>query len=218
MIQLNGIQHFSFCPRQWALINVEQAWQENENTAIGQLVHQVADDPFTEEVRGDRIITRAVPIRSTELGLSGIIDILEYHKAKKGVTLRNHFGIWMPFIVEFKKGRPKKNDCDIMQLTAQAMCLEEMFHINLIKSALYYKASNQKLTIDLTDDLKAKVRGLSSEMHNLLETGITPKAVLGKNCERCSLKEHCWPRLTHHKRSVSAYIEKQWEDLDAEIT
>ena len=218
MIQLNGIQHFSYCPRQWALINIEQVWQENEDTAMGHLVHQIADDPFFEEVRGDRIITRAVPISSVQLGFSGIIDVLEYHKETSGIHLKNHTGKWVPFIVEYKKGRPKKNDCDIMQLVAQAMCLEEMYGVQLQKGALYYKTTNQRIAVELTEGLRDRVRSISKEMHSLLDKGITPKAQSGKNCKKCSLQDICWPRLTHHRRSVTAYITRAWEELDEEIT
>lgn len=218
MIQLNGIQHFSYCPRQWALINIEQVWDENEDTAMGQLVHLVADDPYFEEVRGDRIITRAVPISSAQLGFSGIIDVLEYHRGTSGINLKNYSGKWIPYIVEYKKGRPKKSDCDILQLVAQAMCLDEMLGLNLKKSALYYKATNQRVAVDLTDELKDRVISISKEMHSLLDKGITPKAQSGKNCKKCSLQDNCWPRLTHHRRSVAAYIEHAWEELDEEIT
>lgn len=212
-LQLNGIQHYAFCPRQWALISIEQVWSENADTVLGGFVHKLADDRYFEEKRKDKIITRAVPVLSRELGLTGIIDVLEFHREKNGIVLKNNEGFWQPFVIEYKKGHPKANNSDIAQLVAQVMCLEEMYDIVIKKSSLYYKQTNKRLNIEITDDLKNLVRQFCTEMHTLYEQGKTPKATNGKNCQRCSLKEQCQPRLTHHKRSVSNYIAKQWDDL-----
>ncbi len=212
-LQLNGIQHYVFCPRQWALITIEQVWEENEDTVIGGLVHAIADDKYYEETRKDKLITRAVPISSSKLGVNGIIDVLEYRKSKNGVKLDNREGNWTPYVVEYKKGKPKKDLSDILQLVAQVMCLEEMFNIRIEKSAIYYKQINKRVETIVIDALREKVQLLASEMHHLYENGKTPKATIGKNCKRCSLNELCRPRLTHHKRSVSNYIQSSWEEI-----
>lgn len=215
ILPLNGIQHFSFCPRQWALITIEQVWEENEDTALGHLVHSIADDSYYEEVRGNRIITRAVPIQSLELGFTGVIDVLEYHRMKDGIRLKKHPGNWMPFIIEFKKGREKKDLCDVMQLTAQVMCLEESMKISIKQSALYYKSTNSRVDVEISDELRNEVRLTSQRMHDLYESGITPPAIEGKHCGKCSLKDLCWPRITTRKRSVDSYIDRAWEGIDA---
>lgn len=212
-LQLNGIQHYVFCPRQWAMITIEQVWEENEDTVIGGLVHAVADDKYYEETRKDKIFTRAVPISSNKLGLNGIIDVLEYRKSKSGIRLENREGYWIPYVVEYKKGKPKKDLSDTLQLVAQVMCLEEMFATRILKSAIYYKQINKRVEIIITDELREKVQFLTSEMQSLYEKGKTPKATIGKNCKRCSLNELCRPRLTHHKRSVSNYIKDSWEEI-----
>ncbi|NLG30930.1 MAG: CRISPR-associated protein Cas4 [Clostridiaceae bacterium] len=212
-LQLNGIQHFSFCPRQWALITIEQAWAENEDTVIGDLVHRVSDDALFREKRRHLITLRAVPIRSNELRLNGIIDVLELRKNERGMRTSFEEGLWMPNIVEYKKGAPKKNLCDVLQLTAQVMCLEEMHGIHIDSSSLFYKSTNRREIITITADLREKVRLTVSQMHDCYDEGITPNASYGKHCQRCSLVEHCWPDLTKRSRQVHRYIERKWEEL-----
>ena len=175
-LQLNGIQHFSFCPRQWALITIEQAWAENEDTVIGDLVHRVSDDALFREKRRHLITLRAVPIRSNELRLNGIIDVLELRKNERGMRISFEEGLWMPNIVEYKKGAPKKNLCDVLQLTAQVMCLEEMHGIHIDSSSLFYKSTNRREIITITADLREKVRLTVSQMHDCYDERITPNA------------------------------------------
>ena len=75
-LMLSGIQHFLFCKRQWALIHIEGDWTENSFTAEGQIIHQKVDKPFIKEKRKDLIISRAVPVSSKKLGLSGRLDVI----------------------------------------------------------------------------------------------------------------------------------------------
>lgn len=211
-LRLNGIQHFVFCPRQWGLIEIEEVWEESSDTAIGRLLHKIADDAYFEERRSNKIITRAVPVFSKELGLHGVIDVLEYRKSNRGIVLPGEKGIWIPYIIEYKKGKAKTNNCDKLQLVAQVMCLEEMFKVQIKESALYYKATNKKYPVLITEDLRKKVIEASKLMHELYYKGQTPKPKHTKACEKCSLKEKCWPRQLN-KRDVSKYIEKRWSEL-----
>ena len=125
-LMLSGIQHFIFCRRQWALIHIEQQWKENEHTIVGELLHKKAHDPYLAEKRGDVMISRALPVYSRSMGVSGECDIVEFHRAEDGIGLHGHRGLFRVFPVEYKKGSPKESEADILQLTAQAMCLEEM--------------------------------------------------------------------------------------------
>lgn len=132
MLMLSGIQHYAFCPRQWALIHIEQQWSENLLTMEGQIMHQHVDDPFYRQKMGDHICLRAVSLASKELGLYGVSDIVELHPSEEeidSITHPKYPGRWMPFPVEYKHGRPKHDDVDIVQLVAQAMCLEELYAI-----------------------------------------------------------------------------------------
>jgi len=126
-LMLSGIQHFQFCKRQWALIHIEQQWAENVRTVQGQHLHQKADKPFIREKRGDKLIVRAMPIRSNELKITGVCDVVEFVKdSVNGVEIDGLEGKYRAYPVEYKRGKPKSNDSDVLQLIDQAMCIEEM--------------------------------------------------------------------------------------------
>ncbi len=125
-LQLSGIQHFAFCRRQWALAYIEMQWQENVRTVEGRLLHEKAHDTTSREKRGDLLISRGMPIHSRTLGISGECDVVEFHREEDGITLQGYEGTYKVVPVEYKKGKPKQGNADILQLTAQAMCLEEM--------------------------------------------------------------------------------------------
>lgn len=124
-LQLSGIQHFVFCRRQWALSYIEMQWQENVRTAEGRILHEKAHDPSLKEKRGDLLIVRAMPVHSREMGVSGECDVVEFHKAPEGISLAGREGTYIAIPVEYKRGIPKTDDSDILQVAAQAMCLEK---------------------------------------------------------------------------------------------
>ena len=101
---LSGLQHFAYCRRQWALIHIEQQWAENERTVDGQLFHAVAHDKERIEKRGNLLITRGLSVKSAQLGMTGVCDVVEFHKSEKGVPLFSYEGLWEPYPVEYKKG------------------------------------------------------------------------------------------------------------------
>ena len=137
-LMLSGLQHFAYCRRQWALIHIEQQWAENERTVDGQIFHAVAHDKGRIEKRGDLLITRGLPIKSAQLGMSGICDVVEFHKSAEGVSLASYEGLWQPYPVEYKKGLPKLNEADELQLCGQAICLEEMLLCRIPGGSLFY--------------------------------------------------------------------------------
>jgi CRISPR-associated exonuclease Cas4 len=209
-LQLSGIQHFDFCRRQWALIHIEQLWSENERTISGDLMHEKAHDPFFTEKRGDTIITRDMPVFSRKLGVSGKCDVVEFRRAFGGVALFGREGKWLPCPVEYKRGSPKISDADRLQLCAQALCLEEMLVCSEIETAyLYYGEVKRREYVELTEELREKVRGGFREMHSHYERRYTPKVKATKACKACSLKDSCVPKLG----SVRDYISEQLEDL-----
>lgn len=212
-IAINLIQHFIFCKRQWALMVLEDRWAENIDTIKGNDIHDKAHNISFTEKRGDRLITRGLPIISYELGIIGKTDVVEYHKNEQGIELKNYEGKYIPYSIEYKKGKPKKGSEDIMQLVAQVMCLEEMHGITILESAIYYKQTNKRFVIEITKELRDKLKSLLKDMKSLQEISTTPKAEKNRNCKRCSLIEYCWPRLTTHKRSVSNYIKEHVEVL-----
>lgn len=206
-LMLSGIQHYSFCKRQWALIHIENQWSENIRTIEGEILHEKAHDKAIVEKRGDTIISRGMPIVSRHLGISGQCDVVEFHKYKNGVNIIGREGLYKVYPVEYKKGKPKVSDIDIMQLTAQAMCLEEMLCCEVDKGYLYYGETRHRETIEIISQYKNKVIELFEEMHKLFEKRHTPEVKRTKACNACSLKDICLPVLLK-KKSVKDYISK----------
>ena len=205
-LMLSGIQHFQFCKRQWALIHIEQQWEENVRTIEGQHLHEKADNPYIREKRGDRLIVRAMPVKSSKLKISGICDIVEFIKDNSGVEIDGAEGKYVAYPVEYKRGKPKMNDSDVLQLAAQAMCLEEMLLCEINKGYLFYNETKHRVEISLTDEIKNKVRSIFIEMHEYYKRNYTPKVKTGSFCNNCSLQDICLPKIMN-KRSVKSYIE-----------
>ena len=210
-LQLSGLQHFSFCRRQWALIHIEQQWSENLRTVEGKILHEKAHDGSLREKRGDLLITRDMNVHSHTLGISGSCDVVEFHRGSTGIPLSGQEGLWHPYPVEYKRGAPKVIESDRLQLCAQAMCLEEMLCCDIPEAALYYGEIRRREVVDLDEELRNRVRTLLMEMHDLASRGHTPKVRPGKGCHACSLKELCLPKLMK-KITVRDYLRKSMED------
>lgn len=211
-LMLSGIQHFKFCRRQWALIHIEQQWEENVHTVVGELMHRKVHDPYLAEKRKDVLITRALPVSSRELGISGECDVVEFHKREEGVKLHGHRGLYEIFPIEYKKGKPKESEEDILQLAAQAMCLEEMFSADIPEGALFYGETRRRETVAISEALRVQVKEIVKEMHQYYERRYTPRVKYSKRCSACSLKEVCIPRMGKTS-SVQSYIEQALEDV-----
>ena len=210
-LPLSGLQHFAFCRRQWALIHLEQQWQENLRTIEGQLFHERAHDASLRERRGDTLVLRSLAVASPTLGLSGQCDVVEFRAAPEGVPLAGEEGRWLPFPVEYKRGRPKPHQADELQLCAQAMCLEEMLCCSIPEGALFYGEPRRRTVVLFTPELRETVRRDSDEMHQLYHRGHTPKAKPSKSCNACSLKELCLPQLVR-RESVQTYLRRAMEE------
>lgn len=210
-LMISGIQHFQFCRRQWALIHIEQQWAENVHTVVGELMHKKAHDPYLIENRKDILITRSLPVSSRVLGVSGECDVVEFHKSEIGVRLYGHRGLYRIYPIEYKKGEPKISDEDILQLAAQVMCLEEMFSTVIQEAAIFYGQTRRREVVEITDDLKNKVRDMFREMHQYYDRQYTPKVKWSKSCNGCSLKDICLPKLGK-TMSVKKYVKLALED------
>lgn len=210
-LMISGIQHFRFCRRQWALIHIEQQWAENVHTVIGELMHKKAHDPYLMESRKDVLITRALPVSSKTLGASGECDVVEFHQCEDGVHLHGHRGLYSIYPIEYKKGKPKTSEEDVLQLVAQTICLEEMFSTVISEGAIFYGETRRRERIEITDDLRGKVREMFREMHQYYERRYTPKVKWSKSCNACSLKDICLPKLGK-AMPVEAYIKQALED------
>jgi CRISPR-associated exonuclease Cas4 len=110
--------------------------------------------------------------------------------------------------VEYKRGRPKPDDRDAVQLCAQAISLEEMMHISIPVGCLFYGQTKHRQEVALDMGLRQHTAELAKRMHQLARLGMTPKAQKGKHCSMCSLVEYCKPYWMLHHRSVHNYLER----------
>lgn len=211
-LQLSGIQHFVFCRRQWALIHIENQWAENFRTVDGSIMHENAHDQGFRESRGDVLIVRGLAVHSAQLGISGQCDVVEFHRDPDGISLQGREGLWRPYPIEYKRGRPKEGQEDRSQLCAQAMCLEEMLCCAVREGAMYYGETRHRVVVQLDQDLRDQVRSSLTEMHELYKKRYTPKVKPSKACNACSLKDLCLPKLMRAKR-VSDYLTSAMEEI-----
>ena len=196
-IMLSALNHYLYCPRRCALVHIEQAWSENVFTAEGKIMHEKADSNKCES-RGNVRIDYSVPLRSLRLGLVGKADVVEFHKTDDGR--------WLPFPVEYKRGKPKSDNCDKVQLCAQAICLEEMLNVEINEGALFYGQTRRREDVAFDTALRGETEETARRVHELIKSGITPKAEYSKKCESCSLLELCMPKTCGKAKSVSKYL------------
>lgn len=203
---MSDIQHFQFCKRQWALIHIEQQWEENVLTVEGQYLHQKADQPFVREKRGDKLVVRAMAVKSRVLGISGRCDVVEFIEDEQGVPISGAEGRYIAVPVEYKRGKPKRGDEDVLQLAAQALCLEEMLLCQVESGYLYYHEIRTRIEVPITQEVRDKLKRTVQEMHEYRKRQHTPKVKTGSFCKSCSLQHRCLPELMN-KRTVKSYIE-----------
>jgi len=196
LLQLSALQHLLFCKRQCALIHIEQAWSENLFTAEGRIMHDRVDTAKYETRRNIRI-EFGMPLRSLRLGLIGKADAVEFHRQDDK---------WHPFPVEYKRGKPKHDNSDKVQLCAQAICLEEMLNVNIPSGALFYGKTRRRLEVAIDNDLRMETEETAKKVHKLIKSGITPHPEFSKKCKRCSLVELCMPEICGKKAKVSQYL------------
>lgn len=201
LLPLSALQHLLFCERQCALIHVEDVWAENVLTVEGRHLHERADSGLAETRPGVRTV-RALALRSLRLGLSGRADLVEFHDSTESGATR-------PFPVEYKRGRPKHNDADRIQLCAQALCLEEMLGVQITAGALFYGTTRRRQDVEFDATLRAVVERGAARLHALVDGGVTPRAVREPKCENCSLLDLCLPHAVGARRSAGAFVERQ---------
>lgn len=194
LIPLSALQHYLFCPRQCALIHVEQLWAEDAATAEGRLMHEAAD-AGRGETRPGVHIARALMLRSLSLGVSGKADVVEFRGAAR-----------LPFPVEYKRGRPKSHRADEVQLCAQAICLEEMFGQPVAEGALFYGETRRRQPVVFDAGLRSLTAQVAAAARAMIVAGRTPPPVASPACRRCSLHDLCQPEQLEHPPRVARWL------------
>jgi CRISPR-associated exonuclease Cas4 len=199
-LAISALQHYAYCSRQFALIHVEQAWEENRFTTEGKILHERVDSGKAEQ-RGKLRYERGVLIKSERYGIQGKMDLLEIESGEP-----SRF-----FPVEYKRGKPKIEDWDRIQVCAQALCLEEMRQISISEGALWYWEVRRREPVEINETLRATTIAMIGSARQLLQTGHTaPPTDDKKRCKACSLKEICKPEVFRKDQS-SDYINKLFD-------
>ncbi len=201
-IYLSRLQHYLYCPRQFALIELEDVWIENQFTAEGKVLHQRVDQPDKQK-RGDIRTVRSLRLSHAGLGIEGVADVVEYHRQADGGE--------RPFPIEYKRGKPKQHRADEVQLCAQALCLEEMEASDVPEGALFYGEVRRRHPVVFDADLRELTLEIIQACREIVQTKVTPKAIYqaGK-CRNCSLIDQCHPQ--HFKQSASTWLADQLKD------
>lgn len=200
LIPLSALQHYLYCPRQCALIHLEQQWAENRQTAEGRLLHERADTPQIERRHGVRTIT-AMPLASAGLGIAGVADVVEFHPRNDGEA---------PRPVEYKRGRPKAHRADEVQLCAQGLCLEAMFGCRVDEGDLFYAQTRRRQSVTFDNALRQLTLDTITATRNMLRAGQTPSArYQARRCDACSLIDLCQPKLLGKGQSVAVWLRGQ---------
>jgi CRISPR-associated exonuclease Cas4 len=217
LLPISALNQLIFCRRRCALMLVEGQWADNEHTVLGLLQHNRSHQQETES-RGDTRICRGLRLRSLELGITGIADVVEFHRLSEidqgaAVILSGVEGLWRPFPVEHKKGREKPDQADEVQLCAQALCLEEMLDVRVPSGALFYNASRDRLEVAFNEALRDTTIRSAEELHDLVERGQVPPAEPDRRCRGCSLHDTCSPELTAKRATASIYIDSLLQEI-----
>jgi len=212
LLPLSALQHMVFCPRQCALIHVERIWLDNRLTAEGHLMHRRVHEAGRRKT-GEVHTVRSLQLHSLTLGVVGIADAVEFQPADDGEGHRPATrvpglpGHWLVVPVEYKRGRPKKIDCDRVQLCAQGICLEEMLDCQIPGGALFYGRIRRRESIGFDQQLRDLTRHIALRLHEMIRSGVTPSPEPSKKCERCSLVEACLPQRVA-KPGAGAFLQR----------
>jgi CRISPR-associated exonuclease Cas4 len=180
-VLISALEHYSYCPRQCALIHVEQTFEENIYTVQGHMLHERVDES-AEEIRQDMRLERGLPLWSKRLGLVGRADVVEFHGEA-------------PYPIEYKRSPRRQWGHDDLQLCAQALCLEEMIGHEVPRGAIYYHGSRRRKAVVCDAALRQRVAETVVAVRQMLATGTLPPAVNDARCQHCSLKESCLPAV-----------------------
>ncbi len=209
LLPISALQHLIFCPRQCALIHIERIWMENQFTAEGRILHERVHSPEARR-KGVVRVEYALPLRSLRLGLAGVADVIEFH----GLGPKRGRGAEEPYPVEYKRGKPKSDDSDLIQLCAQAMCLEEMLGVSVPEGALFYGRERRRTKVQFDDGLRRGTEECAKLLHGIVASGMTPAPAYGRKCGKCSLMEACLPKPCGGRRPVSRYLSAILEEQE----
>ena len=197
-VPLAALQHYLYCPRQCALIHLECAWEENQFTAEGNVFHERSDSGMTE-TRGLKKVLRSLHVSSGQWGIHGIADVVE--------------AVYSMTPVEYKVGKPKPHRADEVQVCAQALCLEEMFAIEVPAGFLFYGKTQRRFEVPFDKELRSLTALVIQNAREVLTGIVTPLPRYSKGCKSCSLVNDCLPDVCReHRQTMKARVDSVFED------
>ena len=202
LLPLSALQHLLYCERQCALIHIECLWVENRYTAEGRILHERVHSSG-QEARGKLRTEFGVRLRSMTLGVVGQADVVEYHRLDDP---QGKSGRWRPYPVEYKRGRAKQQNWDRVQLCAQAICLEEMLGLDVLRGALFYGKTRRRQDVTFDTHLRIQTTETAKRLHTLIDGNRTPVAEYGTKCRRCSFLQSCLPKAVDGSKSAQDYL------------
>lgn len=210
LLPISGLQHLVYCERQFALIHVEQLWEENRFTAEGKVLHERVDAEGHESRRLFRQ-EYGMALRSLERGIIGKADLVE-------IRLSPERKVVEAVPVEFKRGKDKEEDCDRIQLCAQAFCLEEMLGVEVARGDFHYLGAHRRTHVELDPDIRQKTLQAIERARGIVASGETPQARYERaKCDRCSLVEACMPRWAGNGgRRVERFVSEELDEVREE--
>ncbi|MDR3355186.1 MAG: CRISPR-associated protein Cas4 [Synergistaceae bacterium] len=215
LLSISGLQHLMFCERQWSLIHMEQEWSDNVLTVEGRQIHEYVHEPGSGS-RSGVVMLRSLSLRSSELGLYGVADMVEFHRCDDGAEIVGHSGRWMPYPVEYKRGGKRCGRPDEVQVCAQALCLEEMFGLHIAFGAVYYDKPRRRVDVEISEALRKELKALCARARQLYDFADRPTPNIGKHCKNCSLVGECMPDVIAKDRSA-AYMSGILRDISASL-
>ena len=201
LVMISALEHWSYCPRQCGLIHLEQTYDENIFTLRGNRAHERAHSDAVGTEDGVRVV-RGLPLWSARLGLTGKADVVEWH----GQT---------PYPVEYKVGKKRAWGHEVLQLCAQAVCLEEMLGVPVPSGAIYYAGSRRRREVAFTDADREMVATSATAIRSMLRGDRLPAAVDDARCPNCSLVDACAPNITGHPAVIRGHYAELFHPQDA---
>jgi CRISPR-associated exonuclease Cas4 len=221
LLPISALQHLLFCPRQAALIHVERLWAENRLTVEGRHLHHRAHEQ-RRGWRGGVWVERGLALRSFDLGLAGVADVVEFHPPAAAAAATplapggprpGSLDDWRVMAVEYKRGRPKRDDSDRVQLCAQAFCLEEMIGVDLTDGEIFYGKRRRRVSVAFDARLRDVTRDAARRLHAIIDAGSTPPARREPKCDACSLLPLCLPEASSRGRRTARLVDDSFRSV-----
>jgi CRISPR-associated exonuclease Cas4 len=180
IVNISSLEHYAYCPRQCALIDVEGQWIDNRHTAFGSIAHERVDSGKHSTERGRQVL-RSIPLWSETYGIAGRADAVEFDGQS-----------FVP--VEYKSGVRHGDAADI-QLCAQALCLEEMFGVVIDEGFVWYSGPRRRHRVEFDESLRGRTIAAALAIRSMIESGSVPAAAADRRCDECQLEPRCLPHV-----------------------